>query len=247
VYGYRAGVAVLERRLAEVRAVHYGPEVRGPIQEILERARRAGVLVQPATPEALLRLAGSKHHEELCVETSARRFASPSQLAESLARTRGAAIALDRVRNPYNVGALLRTAAFFGVEAALLGAPAPHPALHPDAVRVAEGGAEHLLLSRTTDLADTLQRLRKLGVSVVGAESGTGPSVFEYAFSGPAVLVVGHEREGLGERVRAECDTLVQIPGAGGVDSLNVGVAGGIAIAELARGIQRGRPAASAR
>jgi len=75
-----------------------------------------------------------------------------------------------RVRNPYNVGAVLRSAAFFGLEAALLGTPAPHPGLAPTAVRVAEGGAEHLGLARTTDLAAPFARLRTRGVRVVGTE-----------------------------------------------------------------------------
>jgi RNA methyltransferase, TrmH family len=68
-----------------------------------------------------------------------------------LVKRSGTAIALDRVRNPYNIGAIVRSAAFFGVDAALLGTPAPHPGLPPTAVRVAEGGAEHLALARTTD------------------------------------------------------------------------------------------------
>ena len=148
---------------------------------------------------------------------------------------RGAAVALDRVRNPYNIGAILRSAAFFGVDVALLGAPAPHPALPADAVRVAEGGVEHLALSRTTDLADTLQRLRAKGVRVVGADGASRVSVVGYAFARPTVLVLGHEREGLSERVRTQCDAVVAIPGTGAVESLNVAVAAGVMIAELVR------------
>ena len=150
-------------------------------------------------------------------------------------RTGGAAIALDRVRNPYNIGAILRSAAFFGVDAALLGAPAPHPALAPDAVRVAEGGAENLVLTRTTDLADTLARLRARGVRVVGADGAAPTRAVGFAFARPSILVLGHEREGMSDRVRAQCDAIVSIPGTGAVESLNVAVAAGVLIAELMR------------
>ena len=160
---------------------------------------------------------------------------------------KGTAVALDCVRNPYNVGAILRSAAFFGVDAVLLGSPLAHQALANDAVRVAEGGAEHLTLSRTTDLADTLARLRARGVQVVGADAHapvakpTAPPGGKAFASGmalrrPVVVVVGHEREGLSERVRAACEHLVAVAGTGAMDSLNVAVAAGILMQRLSGG-----------
>ena len=139
------------------------------------------------------------------------------------------------MRNPYNVGAILRSAAFFGVEAALLGTPAPHPGLPPTAVRVAEGGAEHVALARTTDLADTLARVKARGVRVVGADGHAPTSAAGFAFGRPVVLVLGNEREGLGDRARAQCDALVAVRGTGAVESLNVAVAAGVLLAEIAR------------
>jgi len=144
-------------------------------------------------------------------------------------------MALDRVRNPYNVGAILRSAAFFGVAGVLLGAPAPHPGLATTAVRVAEGGVERLAMARTTDLAQTLAAMRARGIHVFGADGHAPTSALGFAFARPALLVVGHEREGLGDRIRAQCDALVAIPGGGGVDSLNVAVATGVLLAELTR------------
>jgi TrmH RNA methyltransferase len=157
-------------------------------------------------------------------------------VADLLVRSSGTAIAFDRVRNPYNVGAIIRTAAFFGVQAVLVGAAAPEPDLAPTAIRVAEGGAEEVTLTRTTDLAMTLARLRSKGVRVIGADGRAKTAAFGFAFRRPALLVVGHEREGLTERVRAECDMLVAIGGSGRVDSLNVSVAAGVLIAEMMRG-----------
>ena len=181
------------------------------------------------------RLAESNQNEGLCVIVRDRKWHSAHDLGDSLVRLGGTAIALDRVRNPYNVGAILRSAAFFGIDAILLGAPAPHPGLAPAAVRVAEGGAEHVALARTTDLADTLSRLRARGVKVVGADGGAPAGVFGFAFTRPTVLVMGNEREGLGERVRRHCDAVVAIPGSGAVESLNVGAAAAVLMAEMIR------------
>jgi TrmH RNA methyltransferase len=234
-YGLRAGLAVFQRRRDDIASVTYGRGLPADAAELLRWAASRRLPCHEASDAELTRLATSSHHEGLCVAARPRPWASPADLADLLVKRGGTALALDRVRNPYNVGAILRSAAFFGVDAALLGAPAPHPTLAPDAIRVAEGGAEHLVLTRTTDLADTLSRLRARGVRVIGADGAAKVGAQGFAFQRPAVLVLGHEREGLGPRVRAQCDGLVAVRGTGAVESLNVAVAAGVLIAELVR------------
>lgn len=234
-YGVRAALAVIARRPGDVLRIAYARPARHQGESLARWAKPRGVECREVDEPALEALAGATHHEGLCVLARARRWGAPGELAEVLVRDRGVAVALDRVRNPYNVGAILRSAAFLGVDAALLGAPAPHPGIAPDAVRVAEGGVEQLLLSRTTDLADTLARLRDRGVRIVGADGASPVRALGYRFARPTMLVLGNEREGLGERVRACCDAVVAIPGSGAVESLNVAVAAGVLIAELVR------------
>jgi TrmH RNA methyltransferase len=241
ILGLRAGLAVFARRRDEVLRVVYVREVRHQLGDLVRWCATKGLPCEESNEAALERVAGSSHSEGLCVVARPRRWVSTHQLMDALLRSRsagttGTAVALDRVRNPYNVGAIVRSAAFFGVDAVLLGAPAPHPGLAPTAVRVAEGGAEHLHLARTTDLADTLARLRAGGIRVVGADGKAKTSSVGFAFGRPALLVVGSEREGLGERVRAQCDAVIAVRGAGAVESLNVAVATGVLVAEMLRG-----------
>lgn len=233
-FGLRAGLAVLARRPDEVLEVACSASLTPELRR--GRSGPPPFPLRQASDAALAHLTGSTHHEGLAVVARPRRWVPAAQLSGRLVEARGVAVALDRVRNPYNVGAILRTAAFFGVDAALFGAIAPQPALAPDAVRVAEGGVEHLLLSRTTDLADTLGRLAEQGVRIVGAEGAARESALSYPFRRPSVLVMGHEREGLSPRVRARCEALVAIPGTGAVESLNVAVAAGILLRDLLRG-----------
>jgi tRNA G18 (ribose-2'-O)-methylase SpoU len=124
----------------------------------------------------------------------------------------------------------------------LLGAPSPDPGLAPTAVRVAEGAVEHLRMARTTDLAETLARLRSRGIRVFGADMRATADARDFAFERPAVLVVGNEREGLADRVRAQCDALVAIRGSGRVESLNVAVAAGVLIGALVHRAGRAKP-----
>ncbi|GAB4202824.1 MAG: hypothetical protein OHK0013_16430 [Sandaracinaceae bacterium] len=237
VYGHRACLAVLAKRPDAIVEALVSPASRREAEPLL-RALRGRVRELPDAQ--LARVAGTGHHEGVVLRTTPRKWASGKELRALLdpkrpEAARRVAIALDRVRNPYNIGATLRSAAFFGIDAAVLGAPAPHPALPPDAARVAEGGAEHLVLSRTTDLAETLARLREHGVFVYGAENDGALDVMGLAFHRPCVLVFGHEREGISERVRAQCHAMVAIRGTGAIDSLNVSIAASLLIAELVR------------
>lgn len=225
-------------RPEDVRAVECVEAIRAEIADLARDSAalsRIPALVRVSPEHEVERAAGTRQHEGLVVHARPRRWLSPAELGDILARNRGTAIALDRVRNPYNIGAILRSAAFFGVDAALLGAPAPHPALADDAIRVAEGGVEHLMLSRTTDLAETLSRLRARGVRVVGADGAAETNAIGFRFARPTILVVGNEREGLAGRVRAQCDAVVALRGTGAVESLNVAVATGLLVSELVR------------
>jgi TrmH RNA methyltransferase len=231
-FGHRAALAILSQRSRDVVHVACEKQLLREVESVLGRTSPLP-RIEVLETRSLEQRARSTQHEGLVVEARARRWASTNDLAERLIAHRSVAIALDRVRNSYNIGAILRSAAFFGIDAALLGAPAPHPGVDPNAIRVAEGGVEHLMLCRTTDLADTLKRLRARGVRVYGADGQASSDVLTTTFARPCVVVLGNEREGLHPRVRAECDTIVAIRGTGAVESLNVGVAAGVLCSRL--------------
>jgi TrmH RNA methyltransferase len=223
IYGLRACLAVLEKRPKDVLRV-------ACTRDHLAEAKRlaGGMEVGVLGEREIEKLAHSNQHEGIVLEARARKWVTPNELGVALVERRGVAIAFDRVRNSYNIGAVLRSAAFFGTDFAVLGAP-----LDANAVRVAEGGVEHLVMARTTDLADTLGRLKARGVAVIGTDGQAKLDAVRTTFRRPAVLVMGNEREGMGARVRAACDKLVAIRGSGAVESLNVAVAAGILLSRV--------------
>jgi TrmH RNA methyltransferase len=233
IYGLHAGKAVFACRPQDIRSVAFERALKAELSDLLTRARAAAVPCAEVPVRELDRLAESNQHEGLVLSVAPRRWLKPKELASELVESRGIAVALDRVRNPQNIGAILRSAAFFGARAALLGAPAPHPGLPPFALRVAEGGAEHLTFSRTTDLAQSLNVLRSRGVRVIGADSHSERTLSDLRSEPPCILVLGHEREGLSPRIRACCDDCVEIRGSGAIDSLNVSVAAGVFLAAV--------------
>jgi TrmH RNA methyltransferase len=245
IQGLRAGLATFAKRPDDVQRVLYTHPVRRDVADLERWATARGIPCDEASAAEIDALVRSMrddggHHEGLVLVTRPRRWTPPRDFAEALVRERGAAVAIDRVRNPYNVGAVLRSASFFGLYGALFGAqtlPSSSGAsgLASSAVRVAEGGVEHLALARTTDLGDTLARMRERGIRVIGADGHATTAATGFKYGRPVVLVMGHEREGLGERVRAQCDAIVAIPGGGKVDSLNVAVAAGVIMAMMMR------------
>jgi TrmH RNA methyltransferase len=139
---------------------------------------------------------------------------------------------LDGVGNPHNLGAIARTAAFFGVERIIL-ADRPDQALPSDAsYRVAEGGLEHLTLYRAR-LPGALTELAQ-SYRVVGTAAGRS---LPTAWDGPRpiALVLGNEESGLDAMTLEACEEVVAIPGCGRVQSLNVAAAAAILIYTLTR------------
>jgi TrmH RNA methyltransferase len=236
LYGLRCGLAVFERRRQDIRRIGYDATLSAELSELSRWAAEAGVPCRREAERELSTRAESNQHEGLVLDVAPRRWLPAKELGARLAREPGLVVALDRVRNPQNIGAILRSAAFFGAKAVVLGAPAPHPGLTALSQRVAEGGAEHLELCRTTDLADTLGRLKATeGLSIIGADAHATSELGALRLGASSVLVLGHEREGLSPRIKAQCSSLVAIRGSGAIESLNVAVAAGVLLAALSR------------
>ncbi|WP_207457278.1 RNA methyltransferase [Azospirillum sp. SYSU D00513] len=146
---------------------------------------------------------------------------------------------LDGVGNPHNLGAILRTAAFFGLRRLVVSGH-PGQALPSEAAyRVAEGGFEWVELYQATDLPLALKRLRGT-YRTVGTALGQGRQVTDVAGlakgAKPAAVILGNEEEGIPAATLAACEEIVTIPGSGLVQSLNVAATAAIIIHALAAG-----------
>lgn len=200
-----------------------------------ERAKRKRPY-QVVGREDLERITGGVHHEGVCFYVRQPEPIGWSQWFSQARKQRPLRVLfLDGVRNPHNLGAILRTAAHFSVAAVLVDARAPH--LGPAATRIAEGGAEHVPLIHLDDPLRALAELRDSGVRLVGADAharGAEP-LFDAALPNALALALGSERHGLSEGVQELIQQRVFIPGSGRVESLNVATAAAVMLAEHAR------------
>ena len=210
---------------------------RGSNDDLAEAARRAGVPVREADRAWLDRAAGTGKHQSVVAwcRPAGEGGGWRGAVAESASPL---LLVLDRVEDPRNLGACLRTAAAMGVDAVVT--PSRNSAaLTPAARKVAAGAEEVLPVTRVTNLARELRAMRAAGLAVVGADPQAGEDVFRGCPAGPLALVLGGEARGMRRLTRECCDLLLSVPmpGAGAVASLNVSVACGIclAAANLAR------------
>ena len=145
------------------------------------------------------------------------------------------ALLLDSVQTPYNVGAILRTAAAYRV-AHLWLAGATAPPTHSKTAKTALGTGRYLTWTVCEDVSDAIDGIRAAGYGLVGVElADEAVPIHEVRLPKKACLALGHEERGLSATTLAACDTVAFIPQLGRVGSLNVATAAGIALYELNR------------
>ena len=141
---------------------------------------------------------------------------------------------LDSIQDPHNLGACLRSAAAAGVHAVLI--PNSRAAdVTPVVEKVACGATEILPLFRVSNLRREVERMQRQGIWVVGGAGGAAQSLYATDLTVPLAVIVGNEGEGIRHGLREQCDFLVQIPMADGMESLNVSVACAVMLFEARR------------
>jgi 23S rRNA (guanosine2251-2'-O)-methyltransferase len=236
VYGRNPVLALLRqggRRTDEI-AVLAG--AHGPLAEVVALAHRAGVKVSYRTREQLTAIAGSDDHQGVVARVAAAEYQELDDVLAVPAR-RGEPpflLALDRVQDPRNFGAVLRTAEVFGVHGVIV--PKHHQVgLTEAAARTAMGAIEHVAVARETNLVSTLGKLKESGIWVYGASIDEGVAPWKVNLKGPLCLVFGGEGEGVRPLVAQTCDALLTIPMTGQIGSLNVSAAVAVLCYEAVR------------
>jgi TrmH RNA methyltransferase len=234
LHGLNACQVAFARRPEDLRKVYLSEARIGELREVLAFCvnRRLGYRV--VADEDLRRLSGSAHHEGVVFDMRPPAVPSLEQLVAGAAGRASLLLYLDGVGNPHNLGAVLRSAAHFGVDAVLL-PPGSGLALSGAACRVAEGGAESLPLLRLTDGARAMGQLRDAGYQFAATLPRGGNDVFSADLPARLVLVFGAEQQGMSRALVDACEMRLGIPGTGAVESLNIASAASVFLAEWRR------------
>lgn len=222
LYGWNAVQALFERRPQALRKLYLAEALIPRLQPLLKWcvANRVGYRV--VEEGDLNKLAATTHHEGVVADVLRAPMLALSDWMAALPTDKPVlALWLDGVGNPHNFGAILRSAAHFGV-AGLLLPPDSTLALSGAAARVAEGGAEAVPLVRLPALKQAMEELRAGGFSLAATLVEGGDNLFKRDLPARLVYVMGAEGEGMDRALAQTCDMQVSIPGSGAVESLNV-------------------------
>ena len=202
-------------------------------------ASEAGVPVQFVPPQRINQVAAGLHHQGVIAFTAPITYhdvdamlAAIAPDLETIRREKPILLVLDRIEDPHNFGAMLRTAVAAGAGGVVV--PKQHMApLNAAVIKASAGTALRLPIARVDNLAEVIGQLKERGYWVMGAAEGGDTSVWTVDWDRPVALVMGSEGKGLHPRIAAACDYLVSIPMRGDAESLNVSVASGVLLSHL--------------
>lgn len=206
-----------------------GAEEKGRLAEIVQMAQAKNLPIQRVLRSQIDSL--GENPQGVALEVSGYPYTAVQDIQER-AKQLGEplfVLALDLIQNPQNLGTLLRTAEATGVHGVIIPL-ARAVGVTPAVVSASAGASEHLLIAEA-NLAQALEMLKETGAWVVGLEgSEQAKPASEISLTGPLVIVVGSEAEGIRSLVRSHCDFLLRLPMKGNIASLNAAVAGSVAL-----------------
>ena len=211
----------------------------GRIRDILRIAKEHDIPISFKEASELSRLLPDVAHQGIVAVAEDFAYADLDHIIEASLQGGGHAILIvaDHITDEGNLGALIRTAAFFGVHGLII--PGDRSArVSARILKRSSGGYLHLPIAKVVNIGRTLDLLKKKGFWIIGAAGEASTSIYRFDWGRDLALVLGNEKSGLSRPARKRCDEIVSIPSLGPVESLNVSVSGGIILSEIVR--QRG-------
>lgn len=204
----------------------------GSIKEIIAVAKEKGVNIQYWDRSKLDSIARGIRHQGVLAQVAPVQYAELEDILQ-LAKDRNEPpfiVLLDELEDPHNLGAILRTADAAGVHGVLIPKHRSCP-LSATVAKTSAGAVEHVPVARVGNLVQTIKKLKQEGLWVAAADMD-GKDYYDTDLTGPLLLIIGSEGQGVGRLVKEQCDFVVRIPMVGKINSLNASVAGSILMYE---------------
>ena len=207
----------------------------GPVRTIVREAKKHDTIVNFVPKECLDSMSETGHHQGVMAYAAAYEYAEVEDILK-IAEEKGEPpflFLLDGIEDPHNLGAIIRTANLAGAHGVII--PKRRAVgLTATVARTSAGALNYTPVAKVTNMAATIEDLKKRGIWFVCADMG-GESMYRLNLTGPIGLVIGNEGEGVSRLVKEKCDMIASIPMKGDIDSLNASVATGVLAYEIVR------------
>jgi 23S rRNA (guanosine2251-2'-O)-methyltransferase len=204
------------------------------LQRVIEDCRKISIPVRFLPRVELDRMAATGAHQGVVAVTSAKQYADLDDVIASKRSAYATIIVLDGVEDPHNLGAILRTADASGADGVVI--PERRAAgVTGTVAKTSAGASEHLPIAKVTNISRTIEDLKSRNIWIVGLDERGSQTYDSVDYKMDCAIVLGAEGKGLHDLVKKKCDFLVSIPMLGRVPSLNVSVAAGVVLYEVAR------------
>lgn len=210
-------------------------EIEGSLVPIIKKARGAGIPVIETEKQKLDKISEGGNHQGIVAFCAAHGYAEVSDILAAAAEKGHAPfiIILDKITDPHNFGSIIRTANCAGADGIII-PKRGSVGLNEVVAKTSAGAIEYIPVAKVTNIAQTIEKLKKEGIWVAGAEAG-GQSMYDTDLKGAMALVIGSEGEGISHLVKEKCDFLCEIPMYGNINSLNASCAAAVMMYEIVR------------
>lgn len=209
-------------------------ERSGSLIAIIAKAKKANIPIKDVDPKKLDFLAKEVNHQGIVAQCAVKEYSKLEDIF-IIAKKRNESpfiIVLDRIEDPHNLGAIIRSAECAGAHGVII--PERRSAgLSYTVEKTSAGALEYIPVVRVKNISSTLEKLKEKGIWIYGADMG-GENYKNVNFDGAAALVIGNEGKGISPLIAKQCDVIVSIPMKGRINSLNASVAAGVLMYEIA-------------
>ena len=207
----------------------------GPVNTITREARKGDTIINYVSKERLDSMSKTGKHQGVIAYAAAYEYAEVSDILDA-AKEKGEPpfiFILDNIEDPHNLGSIIRVAECAGIDGIIIG---KHRAasVTDTVMRISEGGANHVAITKVTNINSAIEKLKENNIWVYGLELG-GSDIYKTNLKGRLAIVIGGEDTGINRLTKEKCDGVMSIKMHGKINSLNASVACGVAVFEALR------------
>ena len=234
VYGRNAVWEVMKGESRQIEEVEIVKGTRGArINQIIGMAKNKNICVRYVDKNKLNKTTNNQNHQGVIAYVGEKKQITLSELLKSLKQKKPFFCLLDRICDPHNVGAIIRSAYLCGVDGLII-PERQSCGINSTVVKVSSGATEYIPIVQVGNLVNTIEKLKQKNIWIVGADI-SGEVCYQTDLNCAVALVIGSESKGLRRLVKESCDLLVKIPTAGEISSFNASCSAAILMYEIMR------------